>query len=101
MHCWNYIMLWISARISHFFRYVHDVPTLCSEMFQIKPYTDKPSAFGLSVHSFVSYERIGKWDEERYRKGGRKPYFIELGGTPRWINLYAVADADVYYNYEA
>lgn len=77
------------------------VPTLCSEMFQIKPYADKPSAFGLSVHSFVSYERIGKWDEERYRKGGRKPYFIELGGTPRWINLYAVADADVYYNYEA
>lgn len=77
------------------------VPTLCSEMFQIKPYADKPSAFGLSVHSFVSYERIGKQEEERYRKGGRKPYFIELGGTPRWINLYAVADADVYYNYEA
>ena len=70
-------------------------------MFQIKPYADKPSAFGLSVHSFVSYERIGKRDEERYRKGGRKPYFIELGGIPRWINLYAVADADVYYNYEA
>lgn len=70
-------------------------------MFQIKPYTDKPGAFGLSVHSFVSYERIGKQEEERYRKGGRKPYFIELGGTPRWINLYAVADADVYYNYEA
>ena len=62
---------------------------------------DKPSAFGLSVHSFVSYERIGKCDEERYRKGGRKPYFIEFGGTPRWINLYAVADAGVYYNYEA
>ena len=69
-------------------------------MFQIKPYADKPSAFGLFVHSFASYERIGKWDEERYRKGGRKPYFIELCGTPRWINLYAVADADVYYNYE-
>ena len=42
-------------------------------MFQIKPYADKPSAFGLSVHSFVSYERIGKWDEDRYRKGSRKP----------------------------
>ena len=70
-------------------------------MFQMKPYADKPSAFGLFVHSFVSYERIGKWDEERYKKGGRKPYFIELGGTPRRINLYAVADADVYYNYEA
>ena len=66
-------------------------------MFQIKLYADKPSAFGLSVHRFVSYERIGKWDEERYRKGGRKPYFIKLCGTPRWINLYAVADADVYY----
>lgn len=77
------------------------MPTLCSEMFQIKPYADKPSAFGLSVHSFVSYERIGKCNEDRYRKGGKKPYFIELGGTPRWINLYAVADADVYYNYEA
>ena len=35
------------------------IPTLCSEMFQIKPYADKPSAFGLFVHSFVSYERIG------------------------------------------
>lgn len=77
------------------------VPTEASEMFQIKPYADKPSAFGLFVHSLVSYERIGKWDEDRYRKGGRKPYFIELCGTPRWINLYAVADADVYYNYEA
>lgn len=77
------------------------VPTEASEMFQIKPYADKASAFGLFVHSLVSYERIGKWDEDRYRKGGRKPYFIELCGTPRWINLYAVADADVYYNYEA
>ncbi|MFQ9799824.1 MAG: hypothetical protein ACLR23_13760 [Clostridia bacterium] len=46
-------------------------------------------------------ERIGKWDEKRYRKGGRKPYFIKLCGTPRWIKLYAAADADVYYNYEA
>jgi hypothetical protein len=77
------------------------VPTEAAEMFQIKPYADKPSVFVLSVHSFVSYERIGKWNEERYGKGGRKPYFIELGGTPRWINLYTVADADVYYNYEA
>ncbi len=77
------------------------VPILCPEMFRIKLYGDKSSAFGLSVHSFGSYERIGKQEEERYRKGGRKPYFIELGGTPRWINLYAVADADVYYNYEA
>ena len=70
-------------------------------MFQINPYVDKPSAFGLLVHSFESYERIGKWNEDRYRKGGRKPYFIEFSGTPRRINLYAVADADVYYNYEA
>jgi len=80
---------------------IDDNPTLCSEMFQIKSYADKPSVFGLSVHSFVSYEKIGKWDEDRYRKGGRKPYFIELYGMPRWINLYAAADADVYYNYEA
>jgi len=26
-------------------------------MFQIKPYADKPSTFGLSIHSFVSYVR--------------------------------------------
>ena len=58
------------------------VPTLCSEMFQIKPYADKPSAFGLSVHSFVSYERIGKWDEDRYRKAGKNPY--ALGWENRW-----------------
>ncbi len=77
------------------------VPILCPEMFRIKLYGDKSSAFGLSVHSFGSYERIGKWDEKRYGKGGRKPYFIEPDGTLRRINLYAVADADVYYNYEA
>ena len=76
------------------------VPSEASEMFQIKPYSDKPNAFGLFVHSFVSYERIGKWDEDRYRKSGRKPYFIELCGSPRWINLYMVVDEDVYYNYE-
>ena len=69
-------------------------------MFQIKPYADKPNAFGLFVHSFVSYERIGKWDEDRYKKGGRKPYFIELCSTSRRINLYMVVDEDVYYNYE-
>ena len=77
------------------------VPTSCSEMFRIKPYTDKPSTFGLFTHIFVSYERIGKWNSERYKKGGRKPYFIELCGTPRWINLYTVIDEDVYCNYEA
>ena len=61
---------------------IDDKPTMCSEMFQINPYIDKPSALGLFVHSFVSYERIGKWDEERYKKGGRKPYFINLA-VPR------------------
>lgn len=35
-------------------------------MFQIKPYAGKPGAFDLSVHSFMSYERIGKWDEDVY-----------------------------------
>lgn len=77
------------------------MPTEASEMFHIKPYADKPNTFGLFVHSFVSYERIGKWDADRYAKGGRKPYFIELCGTPRWINLYMVADEDAYCNYEA
>lgn len=67
-------------------------------MFQINPYADKPNAFGLLIHSFISYERIGKWDEERYKKGGRKPYFIEICDTPRRINLYAVADEDIFYN---
>ena len=74
------------------------VPTEASEMFQINPYADKPNAFGLLIHSFISYERIGKWDEERYKKGGRKPYFIEICDTPRRINLYAVADEDIFYN---
>lgn len=76
------------------------VPSEASVMFQINPYADKPSTFGLFVRSFVSYERIGKWDKDRCQKGGRKPYFIELCGTPRWINLYVVADADVYYSYK-
>ncbi len=67
-------------------------------MFQIKVYEDKPNAFGLPIHSFISYERIGKWDVERCKKGGRKPYFIEICDTPRRINLYAVANEDIYYN---
>lgn len=50
-----------------------------------------------AVFDFLHGEVFG---ELMHGKGGRKPYFIELGGTPRWINLYAVADADVYYNYE-
>ena len=70
-------------------------------MFQIKKYTDKPDTFGLFIHSFKSHERIGRWDAKRYEQGGRKPYYIEHCGTPRWINLYAAADADVYYDYEA
>lgn len=74
------------------------MPREASEMFQIKPYADKSNAFGLFVYSFVSYERIGKWDEEKYKKGGRKPYFIEICDAPRQINLYAVANEDIYYN---
>ncbi|MCM1044723.1 MAG: hypothetical protein NC417_04370 [Candidatus Gastranaerophilales bacterium] len=45
---------------------LNNVPSEASEMFQIKLYADKPNAFGLFVHSFVSYERIGKWDEDVY-----------------------------------
>lgn len=53
------------------------VPREASEMFQMKPYGDKSNVVGLFIHSFVSYERIQKWDEERYRKSGIEIFFEE------------------------
>lgn len=44
------------------------VPRETSEMFQIKIYEDKPNAFGVPIHSFISYERIGNLNEKEWIK---------------------------------
>lgn len=66
----------------------------------LRPYADKSGKFGVYAHTFTSYERIGKWDSEKYQKSGRKPHFIEFCDTPRWVNLYCVVDEEVYCDYK-
>lgn len=72
------------------------VPTSCSEMFRIKPYTDKPDHYGVLIHSVGSYERIKKWDGQVLPEDSEKPYETVVCDTLRTINLYAAASLDCY-----
>jgi hypothetical protein len=69
------------------------VPREASEMFQCIKYEDKREVFGFKVHSFSTFERIKKYDEEENTKSAEKPYSIEFGKTKRTLNLYAIASA--------
>ena len=51
---------------------------------------------GFPIHSFSTFERIEKYDENEDAGNVGKPYSIEVCDTPRWINLYAVVNEDVY-----
>lgn len=79
---------------------INEVPTLCSEMFRIKPYVDKPDQYGVLIHSVGSYERIKKWDGQVLPKDSKKPYNMVLCNTLRIINLYVVASLDCYSELE-
>ena len=72
-------------------------PTLCSEMFQIKPYADKPNTFGILVDNIKSYERIKKWDGGTSLETSDKSYDTKICRTLRAINLYAVVTMDCVY----
>lgn len=60
-------------------------------MFQSIKYEDKREVFGFKVHSFSTFERIKKYNENDNSKSPEKPYFTEVGKTKRMINLYVVA----------
>lgn len=60
-------------------------------MFQFIKYEDKRDVFGFKVHSFSTFYKIKKYDESDNEENTEKPYSIEVGGTKRTINLYAVA----------
>ncbi len=60
-------------------------------MFQFIKYEDKREVFGFKVHSFSTFDKIKKYDETDNAESAEKPYTIEVGGTKRTINLYAVA----------
>jgi len=47
----------------------------------------------------VFKKRIKKYDENENAGNVGKPYSIEICDTPRWINLYAVVNEDVYFSY--
>ena len=68
-------------------------PTEASEMFQSIKYEDKREVFGFKVHSFSTFEKIKKYDKTDNAESAEKPYSIEVGGTKRTINLYAIASA--------
>ena len=51
---------------------------------------------GFPIHSFSTFERIKKYDENEDAGDVGKPYSIEVCDTPRWINLYAAVNDDVY-----
>ena len=59
-------------------------------------FLDGHDTVGFSVHSFSTFERIKKYDENEDAGDVEKPYSIEVCDTPRWINLYAAANDDVY-----
>lgn len=54
---------------------------------------------GFPIHSFSTFERIKKYDEDENVGDVEKPYFVEVCDTPRLINLYAVANEDIYFSY--
>ena len=70
---------------------LNNVPTEASEMFQSIKYEDKRGVFGCKVHSFLIFEKIKKYDKTDNTESAEKPYSIEVGGTKRTINLYAIA----------
>ena len=57
---------------------------------------DGHDTVGFPIHSFSTFERIKKYDENEDAGDVGKPYSIEVSDTPRWINLYAAANDDVY-----
>ena len=52
---------------------------------------DEHSTIGFPIHSFSTFERVGKYDEQKNAENAEKPYSIEIGDTKRTINLYAIA----------
>ena len=69
-------------------------------MFHLADFSDKLELNNMLIHSFESFERVGKWENGRYNKVGVKPYSTQLCGVPRCVNLYAVANMDVNCDYE-
>ena len=56
----------------------------------ITVFEDEHSTIGFRIHSFSTFERVGKYDERKNAKNAEKPYSIEIGYTKRTINLYAI-----------
>ena len=57
---------------------------------------DGHETVGFPIHSFSTFERIKKYDENEDAGDVGKPYSIEVCDTPRWINLYAAVNDDAY-----
>lgn len=60
-------------------------------MFPCITYEDKREVYGFKLHSFSTFDKIKKYDDEKCPESAEKPYFIEVGDTERTINLYAIA----------
>ena len=65
-------------------------------MFRLLYFGTGHDTVGFPIHSFPAFERIKKYDENEDAGDVGNPYSIEVSDTPRWINLYAAANDDVY-----
>lgn len=50
-------------------------------MFQSITYEDKREVYGFKIHSFSTFDKIKKYDDEKCSESAEKPYFIEVGDT--------------------
>lgn len=61
----------------------------CSKVSNVRT-----SLGGSMIHSFLTLDRIKKYDNSNNEENAEKPYSIKMGETERTINLYAVASIE-------
>ncbi|MCI9440408.1 MAG: hypothetical protein HFH15_04090 [Ruminococcus sp.] len=52
---------------------------------------DGHDTVGFPIHSFSTFARIKKYDENENVGNARQPYSIEVGGMERTITIYGIA----------
>ncbi len=66
------------------------VPREAAVMFRIV-FGDGHETVGFPIHSFSTFERIKKYDENEDAGNVGKPYSIEVRDTERTITIYGIA----------
>ncbi|MCI8299629.1 MAG: hypothetical protein HFI69_04640 [Lachnospiraceae bacterium] len=67
------------------------VPREAAVMFHLLYFGTGMIQAGFPIHSFLTFERIKKYDENEEAWNVGKPYSIEVGGMERTIIIYGIA----------